>query len=120
MLVVRDGDDDGVDVRPCKEVLVVLIDVHLYFLLPLSGIEVGDPVDETVAFNVIHVAAGDYAHILHGEEVVEEHKDLLAEADESEGDLVVGGLFGFCGGLQGSCRRPGEGGGQQDAGRSDG
>ena len=91
--MVRDGDDDRVDVRPCKQVLIVFVDVNFDFLFSQGGIMLCHPMHEAFALDVIYVTSGDNADILHGEEKVEQHQDLLSQTDESEVDFVVGGLF---------------------------
>ena len=116
--MVRDGDDDCVDVRPGEEVLVVLVDIHLDFLLSQGCVMLRYLPDEPLTLDVIDVASGDYADIRHGEEKVQQHDDLLSQADEAEGDLVISGLFG-CGRRRGGCGVH-HAGGQHDACRPDG
>ena len=116
MLVVRRRDDDGVDIGPRQEVLVVLVYIDLHLLLALSGIIVLHPADEPVALDVIDIATGDHPDIVHRHETIEQVHGLLAEADETHPDLLVLGDILLRGGGHahpGNGRKGGRGGPQR-------
>ena len=121
VLMVRNGNNYGVDVRPCQDVLVVFVYVHIHFFLPFSLVELPDDAGKAVALDVIDVTASHNAHVLHWEEEVQQHQYLLPQAYESQGDFVVSRLFlvaGCCRG--GGCRRFRQGGRQHQAGSAHG
>ena len=118
MLVVGGGYNHRVNVRPGKDILIIFINIDPDLLDSFLRVVIGDPADETVPFDVVHVASGHHLHIVHGDEAVQEVHGLLPEAYESEGNLVICGFFrhrGLAGG-----RDAGKGGGKDESGRSEG
>lgn len=97
MPVVRSGDDDSVDILAGKKIVVIDIHGRSGLLKTFLLIVLGNDVLETVAFDVIDIATGNYQHIFHVDETAEKVVGLLTKSDETESDLVVGcGLFLWC------------------------
>ena len=65
MLMVGNGDDYCIDVRAGQEVLIVFVNGNDDFLFTLLGVIVGDFVNEAVALDVINIATGDNADVIH-------------------------------------------------------
>ena len=92
VLMVGRGNDYGIYVRAGKQLLVVLVGIHLHLLLALRLVVLPDAAQETVALDVVDVAACQDANVVECHEGAQQVHGLLPEADKAQVHFPVGRL----------------------------